>query len=196
MNKRILAFLLMGICVMGVSACGNKNNINVSKNNTETKIEEKAEVKTEETPETKVENNTEKKSEIKNEETVEVKSESKENIPNRYYVAGIDDPVEFEKVFNTVKSLVAKGEKEKVAEYIRYPLTSANITVTNKEEFVKNYDTIITEGVKNAFVNQKVEETFVNYKGVMVGNGQIWFGAIIDNNLKTPKYLIIGVNQI
>jgi len=177
MSKKILALILMSICVTGISACSNKNNIEAIKNITGTKIEEKSE--------TKIEDKKEEKS-----------TEVKENSTNRYSVAGIDDAAEFEKVFNTVKSLVAKGEKEKVAEYVNYPLTSANITVNSKEEFIKNYDSIITEEVKNALINQKVEETFVNYKGVMVGNGQIWFSAIYDNNSKIMKYLIYAVNQL
>lgn len=177
MSKKILALILMSICVTGVSACSNKNNIEAIKNITETKIEEKSE--------TMIEDKKEEKS-----------TEVKENITNRYSVAGIDDAAEFEKVFDTVKSFVAKGEKEKVAEYVNYPLTSANITVNSKEEFIKNYDSIITEDVKNALINQNVEETFVNYKGVMVGNGQIWFSAIYDNNSKIMKYLIYAVNQL
>ena len=188
MSKKILALILMSICVSGISACSNKNNIEAIKNITGTKIEEKSE--------TKIEDKKEENQETNTEEKAEENTEVKENITNRYSVAGIDDAAEFEKVFNTVKSFVAKGEKEKVAEYVNYPLTSANITVTSKEEFIKSYDSIITEDVKNALINQKVEETFVNYKGVMVGNGQIWFSAIYDNNSKIMKYLIYAVNQL
>ena len=104
MNKKVLTLLLMSIWVVVTSACGNKNNINISKNDTGTKIEEKAEIKTEEKAETKIE------------EKLETKGENKENTPSRYYVAGIDNAIEFEKVFNTVKALVDKGEKEKPLE--------------------------------------------------------------------------------
>lgn len=172
MNKKIVALIIMSIGVIGITACSNKNNIDVPKNDTPTKIEEKAETKPEEKPVVK------------------------ENTPSRYSVAGIDDAADFERVFKTIQALVDKGEKEKVAEYIRYPLTSANITVTSKEEFIKNYDSMITEGVKKALVNQKVEETFVNYKGVMVGNGEVWFTVIFEGGTNTPKYLIQAINQI
>ena len=175
MNKKLLALLVLSIGITAITACSNKSNIDVPKNDTPTKIEEKVETKPVE--------NTEEKAVVK------------ENTPSRYSVAGIDDAAEFERVFKIIQALVAKGEKEKVAEYIRYPLTSANITVTSKEEFIKNYDLIITEKVKNALVNQKVEETFVNYKGVMVGAGEVWFTVVFEGSSNTPKYLIQAINQ-
>lgn len=177
MNKKIVALIIMSIGVTGITACSNKNNIDVPKNDTPTKIEEKAATKPEEKPEVKP-------------------VVKEENTPSRYSVAGIDDAADFERVFKTIQALVDKGEKEKVAGYIRYPLTSANITVTSKEEFIKNYNSMITEGVKKALVNQKVEETFVNYKGVMVGNGEVWFTVIFEGDTNTPKYLIQAINQI
>jgi hypothetical protein len=187
MNKKVLALLLMSICITGLTACSNKKNIDEPKNNTPTKITEKVETK----PETKLE----EKIETKPEEKTEEKSEVKVNTPSRYSVAGIDDAAEFERVFKTIQSLVAKGEKEKVAEYVSYPLTRVNITANNREEFIKNYDSIMTEKVKSALVNQKVEETFVNYKGVMAGAGEVWFTVTFDSSSKAPKYLIYAINQ-
>ncbi|MCB2289333.1 hypothetical protein LGK97_06085 [Clostridium sp. CS001] len=175
MNKKVLALLLVSIVATTISACSNKNSIDVPKNNTQTKIEEKSGPKTE--------------------EKVEGKTEIKKGDPNRYSVAGIDDADEFDRVFKTIQELVAKGEKEKVAEYIKYPLTSANINVNSKDEFVKNYDLIITEKVKNALVNQKNEKLFVNYKGVMVGDGEVWFGIFDNGSSSVSKYLIYGINQ-
>ncbi|GAA0178332.1 hypothetical protein SH2C18_14040 [Clostridium sediminicola] len=121
---------------------------------------------------------------------------------NRYEVAGINDPIEFQKVFNTVKELVSNGDKERVAEYILYPLNvyasadKPTLKIENKEEFIKNYDKIFNEQVKTALANQKVEETFVNYQGVMVKNGEIWFGAISANNSSPQQYKIIAINHI
>lgn len=125
-----------------------------------------------------------------------------EHKDNRYEVAGINDSIEFEKTFDTIKELVAKGDKERVSEYILYPLNvyasgdKPTLKIENKEEFIKNYDKSFNEQVKNALANQKVEETFVNYQGVMVKNGEIWFGAISANNSSPQQYKIIAINHL
>lgn len=115
---------------------------------------------------------------------------------NKYEVAGIDNPVEFEKMFNTVKELVADGNKEGVEKYIIYPLRintpKEKTTIKTKKEFIKNYDAIFTDKVKTVLENQKVKDLFVNYQGVMVGDGQIWFGA---GDKDPSKYGIIAINK-
>ncbi len=134
----------------------------------------------------------------------EVKSITQTPSTNKYEAAGIDNPAEFEKTFNDVKAAIEKDEKETVADYINYPLnvneTSKDNKVTttkikSKEDFIKNYDSIITGKVKKSMINQKVEDTFVNYQGVMVGDGEIWFKPISNQTDGSVKYLIITVNK-
>jgi len=50
-------------------------------------------------------------------------------------------------------------------------------------------DSVFTENVKKAVAGEEVEDLFVNAKGVMVGNGQLWLGVA-----EGEKYLILSVN--
>lgn len=116
--------------------------------------------------------------------------------PNRYATAGIDNAAEFEQTFRLLQELVRKGDSKTVSEYIVYPI-SVNVDGSRREikdakQFVKNYDKIMTQTVIDAFLNQAVEETFVNYKGVMVGNGELWFNMIEGTQ---HTYSIYGINN-
>ena len=105
--------------------------------------------------------------------------DQKTKLENRYELIGITNAKEFEKSFNTIKYLVKNNEKSKVASYVSYPLNvnreDKKIKIQSKEDFIKNYNSIITENVKKALLDQDVAKTFVNYQGVMVGSGEIWF---------------------
>lgn len=115
---------------------------------------------------------------------------------DRYSVAGIEDAAEFEKTFRLLQDLVRTGDKKTFSEYIAYPITvnldGSRTEIIDEEQFVKNYDKIMTQGVKDVLLNQVVEETFVNYKGVMAGDGELWF-----NRLDGTKhiYSIYGINN-
>ena len=119
-------------------------------------------------------------------------TKQKVKVENRYEVIGITNAKEFEKSFNIIKALVKNNEKSKVASYVSYPLNvnkkDSKIKIKSKEEFIKNYDSIITEEVKKALLNQDVTKTFVNYKGAMVGDGEMWFTHV--NN----KAMIYAIN--
>jgi len=120
--------------------------------------------------------------------TKSISPENKKNIEqnvkvkNRYEAIGITNAKEFEKSFNIIKSLVQNNEKSKVANYVSYPLNvnrkDKKIKINSKEDFIRSYNTIITEDVKKALLNQDVTKTFVNYQGVMVGDGEMWFTHI------------------
>lgn len=115
---------------------------------------------------------------------------------NRYYVAGVDDAAQFETVFTRLQGLVAAGNKEAVADYILYPLhvyaQGVPTIYPSRDELLKNYDTVFTAKVKDAFAKQKVKETFVNYKGVMVGGGEIWF---TQSDELLYRYGILAINK-
>ncbi|SFG13721.1 hypothetical protein SAMN05660649_00828 [Desulfotomaculum arcticum] len=112
---------------------------------------------------------------------------------NRYAAAGINDPVGFEQYFYAVQSLINSDDREEVVKYFSYPVTlqihNQQVTIKNAEEMLKQYDTVFTLNVKKAVAEQKVDNLFVNYMGVMVGNGQLWFGVG-----EGEKYFILSVN--
>lgn len=113
---------------------------------------------------------------------------------NPFAAAGIDDPKAFIKMFEIAKTAVAVGDKEAVAELVLFPLrvnAETSREVTSKKEFIDQYDTIITDPVKAALAKQKVDELFVRDQGVMVGAGEIWFGASAE---EPQVYGIIAVN--
>lgn len=115
---------------------------------------------------------------------------------NRYEVPGINDAAAFEKTLITIQSLVEKGDKQQVAQYVLYPINvyvaGQKTNINNETEFIKYYDEIFNEKVKQALITQDVTKTFVNYQGVMVGNGEIWMTATGEGE---QKYYIYGINN-
>jgi hypothetical protein len=117
---------------------------------------------------------------------------------NPYEVAGITDPMKFNEIFRNVQDLAGKDDKQGLAEYVLYPLLlnkdGKNEKIVDQKAFITNYDRIFTKHVKAALQNQKKEKLFVNYKGVMVAEGEIWFGVtekgdigIQSVNVSTPS---------
>ncbi|OBZ10135.1 hypothetical protein [Bacillus sp. FJAT-26390] len=113
---------------------------------------------------------------------------------NPYAAAGINDPKAFEKMFELAKAAVAADERSAVAELILLPLQvngETPVQIKSKAEFIEKYDQIITKSVKDALAAQKVDNLFVRDQGVMVGSGQLWFGASAE---EPQVYGIIAVN--
>lgn len=116
---------------------------------------------------------------------------------NPFEVAGIQDPQTVLDAFKEVKDAIAKGDQAEVANHILYPLRvndgpGQTLLVQTRRDFVDQYDAIITPSVTKAIANQNPDNLFVNYQGVMVGNGEIWFGGSAD----TPQVVgIIAINR-
>lgn len=109
-------------------------------------------------------------------------------------VAGISDPAAFVQGFNQLKTDVAQGNKAKVAAFGAYPMNvytgGKKQTIANAQAFVQNYDAIMTSKVKSAITAQQVNQLFVNWEGVMVGNGEVWL-----TQSGSSKCSIIAINH-
>lgn len=125
-------------------------------------------------------------------------NESSEELKNsdRYNVAGIDDADEFDKTFELLKAALVDNDKETFTDYIAYPikvnLDGNKVEIKDKNEFIKNFDKIINEDMKNKFIDQKLEEFFVNQYGVSVGNGEFWLSQIEG---QLHKFSIYAINN-
>jgi hypothetical protein len=82
-----------------------------------------------------------------------------------------------------LKNAVRNNNAEKFAQLISYPLHCYNsgklVIISNKEEFVKSYASLINNDIKNLILSSNIDNIFINYKGIMLGRGEIWFDPSI-----------------
>lgn len=101
-------------------------------------------------------------------------------------IAGFDNAKQFTSFYTNLRRAVANNDKEAVAKRISYPLSvhsdNSKKKILNEKQFIAEYDTIITAKVKKALAEQRLDDLFINYQGVMVGNGDIWI-AILNHKL-------------
>ena len=92
-----------------------------------------------------------------------------------FYVT--DDDVE--KFMKHVKSSILEGDKEWIANHIRYPINTTlyknkSVSIKNKKQLINNFDDIFHHEFKEKIKSFCVCNMFNNYQGVMLGDGQIW----------------------
>ncbi len=78
---------------------------------------------------------------------------------------------------------------------VSYPITvmiaGRKVKLRNRADFLRRYNLAINQRVKHAIAGQRAEDLFVNYQGVMIGDGEIWF-----NQLSRSKLIkIIAINN-
>ena len=94
----------------------------------------------------------------------------------------LGDHTRYQAVIQQLQAAVAAGDAAKVAALAQYPFSvdiGGKATVLkNEQEFVARYQEFMTADISKAIVDTKYADLFVNYKGVMFGNGQAWINGI------------------
>lgn len=95
----------------------------------------------------------------------------------RYDFWGSDQNIE--NLMKKIKQSIADGEKEWLANHIRYPIKTAlngkkETTVKNKQQFIDNFEQIFYPAYKEKIKKLCVCNMFYNMQGIMLGNGEIW----------------------
>ncbi|RJX40987.1 hypothetical protein D3P09_02930 [Paenibacillus pinisoli] len=124
---------------------------------------------------------------------------------NPYYVAGIDDPKEFTTYFAQLQKAVKENKPEDAAKLIAYPMNwnqdNKQVVIHNKDEFIQNYDRIFTARVRDQLLAQAEDKVFVNWKGIMAGEGDLWIGkqnnklGVIAVNIINNPYEVAGIRS-
>jgi len=107
------------------------------------------------------------------------------NSPKSWIVAGINDSRRFKDFYMQFRNMVKLNDKDQIANYINYPLG----IIKDESDFVKNYDKIITNTVRNAILGQKIRQLYRDKRGVMIGDDQLWFKQI------NGAYKIVVIKQ-
>ncbi|WP_017994656.1 hypothetical protein [Rhizobium leguminosarum] len=108
--------------------------------------------------------------------------------------AGFDRPLR-----QLVKAM-RSGEAETIAGLAEYPLTvkanGESYDVESAEDFIDNFDDLVTPETRRAVGRQQYEDLFVNSDGVMLAGGAVWMGAICeDNACEASHWAIIAINN-
>ncbi|MFC4877025.1 hypothetical protein [Microbulbifer halophilus] len=70
------------------------------------------------------------------------------------------------------------------------------VTIRDAAHFVEDYDKVFTSKVRKAVSSQTYPNLFANWQGVMIGDGEIWFGGICsDETCKQQTVRITAVND-
>ena len=111
--------------------------------------------------------------------------------------------------FLAIQDAVKANDRNGLSELVQYPISiylptdrlyepgDESTTISNQEEFVANYDQIVTPTWRNIILTQDPMQLFTNWQGVMVHRGELWFSPIcLDQNCGQIKYYIIAINEV
>lgn len=106
----------------------------------------------------------------------------------------------YHEFFEELKKAVTGNDKEAVASMVNYPfnarINDKAVTIRDTAHFVADYDKVFTAKVKKAVSNQSYPNLFANWQGVMIGDGEVWFGGICsDDACEQQMVRIIAVND-
>lgn len=86
----------------------------------------------------------------------------------------------------TLKKAVAADDRTGVAGLVDYPFKThvggKAVTIRDAGHFVDSYDRIVTAGIRKAVADQTYANLFANWRGVMIGNGEVWFSPLEGSN--------------
>lgn len=110
------------------------------------------------------------------------------------------DAAGFDRPLRQLVLAMRSGDAETVAGLAEYPLTvKANgetYDVENAEDFVENFDDLVTPETRRAVGRQQYQDLFVSSEGVMLANGAVWMGAVCDDNAcEESHWAIIAINN-
>ncbi|PDV90333.1 hypothetical protein CO652_02805 [Rhizobium sp. H4] len=110
------------------------------------------------------------------------------------------DAAGFDRPLRQLVLAMRSDDAETVAGLAEYPLTvKANgetYDVENAEDFIENFDGLVTPETRRAVGRQQYEDLFVSSEGVMLANGAVWMGAVCDDNAcDESHWAIIAINN-
>jgi hypothetical protein len=96
---------------------------------------------------------------------------------------------------------VKTRDADAVASLTIFPLTvRGKPGPANASELTQHSAEIFNEKVRAAVLGQTVDSLFANWRGLMIGNGDVWASALCDadsppNGCKNPRIVIVSVNN-
>ncbi|MBW9151486.1 hypothetical protein [Clostridium estertheticum] len=134
--------------------------------------------------------------------TLTLKSNIAADVYGKRYAVALNtkNDKDVEKFADKIQSYVVNGDKQRLAEQIKYPINAKIngkvVKIQNKDYFIKNYDLIFYPKYKASISNSFTKNLFVNYQGIMFGQDifNIWINEVTPTG-GIPKLMITAINN-
>ncbi len=98
-----------------------------------------------------------------------------------------------------LQSAVGEHARQRVAAMVSYPLRtrikSQWVRLHTRAEFLAHYDELLTPKTQQAIALQSYGDLFSNSHGVMIGQGEVWFGGVCEDHACSARSIkIIAIN--
>ncbi len=114
-------------------------------------------------------------------------------------VAGVD-PKEARAFFLGIKTEAGTLDRSALVKRVAYPITvdlkaRRKVKLRNPAQLLEHFDEVFTPKVLGAIHGQAYEDLFVNYQGMMIGSGEVWFTGLKGPSGKFDQLRIIAINN-
>jgi hypothetical protein len=113
----------------------------------------------------------------------------------------LGEPAKYEQVFASLQQAVKAHDARAVAALVAYPFTTPiagkKVKLAGAPDFVKHYDAIVTPAIADTITGQRYSALFVNAKGVMFGDGEVWLNGICkDKACKDADVRVVAIQPV
>lgn len=103
-----------------------------------------------------------------------------EPIEQRLRYAGLE-VAETHRFFDTLVAAFTTDDRRSVAALVHYPFRTKIrgkwVVLKTPKAFLARYQDVVTPPISQAVKSATFAGLFANWKGVMIGNGEVWFGG-------------------
>ena len=181
MKKAIGIVFVMILCISLITACTAENNEQIETTVPESHIET---MNVEVTP----------PADVIPTETTRQDAEEAQN-EDYYFICTNNSKSEVERFAKEIRELVLTKNWENLSEYVVYPITMAGVTYEDSTSFLAAlFEAKLDEDSIEAIRNESCTDMFCNYAGIMMGNGEVWIGEVLNEDYSSAGLRVIGLN--
>lgn len=97
-----------------------------------------------------------------------------------------------------LQDAVEAGDRARIAAVVAYPLSvrirGKPTILAGPADFVAHYPEIMNDEVAAVIRSAELTELFVNYQGVRIGRGELWFAGVYGEDRQKYRLQIVAIN--
>lgn len=94
-----------------------------------------------------------------------------------------------------VKTSILNDDWLAISKMTAYPITIQGVEYVDVESLA-NTNLVLNEEYKKALEAASCESLFANSQGIMIGDGEVWIGEVLDKDMQSEGLKIIAINGL